>query len=90
MSASWAKFNPARHVFDHFFTLIEVCQVLFNCGGRDMQISKLICFISSLSSILGVLCLRSILKSFLDFDFCLKSSETRRNIRNEFETEYPE
>lgn len=32
----------------------KVCQVLFNCGDRDMQISELICFISSLS-MLGVL-----------------------------------
>ena len=38
----------------NFSLQIEVCQVLFNCGDRDMQISDLICFISSLS-ILGVL-----------------------------------
>lgn len=72
------------------FTLqIEVCQVLFNSGDRDMQISKLICFISNLS-ILGVLCLISILKSVLDVIFCLMFDDTGRNVRNEFETEYSE
>lgn len=54
-----------------------------------MHISKLICFISSLR-ISRVLHQKCILKLSLEFNVCLLSSETRRNVRNEFETEYPE
>lgn len=52
----------------------KVCQVLFNCGDRDMQISELICFISSLS-MLGVFYQRSILKFFSDFNFGLSQAK---------------
>lgn len=90
MPALWTKFNSVRHVFNRILLhKIEVCQALFNFGDHDMQISKLICFISSLT-IPRILYQKCILKLFLEFNVCLLSSETRKNVRNEFETEYPE